>query len=451
MSAPFILLVNPWIYDFAAYDLWIRPVGLLSIAALLKKSGCGVHLLDCLDSHHPGMRRFADTANLHYRESGQGRFFKQQILKPACLQEIPRNYSRYGMYPEVFQQELKTLPRPDAVLVGSMMTYWYPGIIDCIKLIKEVFTGVPVLLGGVYATLCHDHAQNFSGTDHIVQGPFNNAALQALSAIIQKPLPPAADDGVPCPACELLTSKKVIPLLTSRGCPLQCPYCASRLLWPGFLQREPLSVADEIEHWHCGHGTTDFAFYDDALLIHPDSHIIPLLESVIERGLDVRFHVPNGLHVRSIDGRIADLMMQAGFKTLRLGLETADAGLQKATGSKTSRDDFASAAQALKTAGYTDREVGVYILAGLPGQSVQSVRDSIAFVQNHGLRPYLTEYSPIPGTAFWKKAVSCSPFPIAREPLFHNNTLLPCRSDTFTVEDLETLKRESRITGTKDS
>ena len=446
MSAPFILLVNPWIYDFAAYDLWIRPVGLLSIASLLKKSGCGVHLLDCLDSYHPGMQKFAAAATLHYRESGQGRFFKQNIPKPACLSEIPKNYSRYGMYPDVFRKELESLPRPDAVLVGSMMTYWYAGVVDCIKIIKKVFPEVPVLLGGIYATLCHDHAAACSGADHVVQGPFDGAVLKTLEAIIQKPLLPAADDSVPCPACELLTSKKVIPLLTSRGCPLRCPYCASRLLWPVFLQREPLSVADEIEHWHCRYGTTDFAFYDDALLIHPDTHIVPLLESVHRRGLQIRFHMPNGLHVRGIKGRIADLMLRAGVKTVRLGLESADPGLQKATGSKASRDDFTRAAQVLKTAGYTAREVGVYILAGLPGQSIQSVRDSIAFVQDHGLRPYLTEYSPIPGTAFWEQAVACSPFPIAREPLFHNNTLLPCRSPAFTVEDLEILKRESRIT-----
>ena len=441
---PFILLVNPWIYDFAAYDLWIRPVGLLSIASLLIKSGCEVHLIDCLDSYHPGMHEYSDKRTLQYRKSGQGRFFKQNIPKPACLHDIPRNYSRYGMFPHVFQKELESLPQPDAVLVGSMMTYWYPAVIDCIKIVKQVLPGVPVMLGGVYATLCHDHATIFSGADHIVRGPFNGSIIKKLELIIQKPLLAADYNTVPCPAWELLTSKKVIPLLTSRGCPLQCPYCASRLLWPDFFQREPLTVADEIERCHLTYGTTNFSFYDDALLINSDTHIIPLLESVLERGLQVQFHVPNGLHVRSLEPRIADLMQWAGFKTLRLGLESSDEIFQKKTGNKASCDDFTRAVKALQTAGYTDREVGVYILAGLPGQSVKSVRDSIAFVQEHSLRPYLTEYSPIPGTVLWEKAVACSPFPIAHEPLFHNNTLLPCRSPSFTIDDLEKLKRESR-------
>ncbi len=31
-----ILLINPWITDFAAYNLWVKPVGLLYIASSFK-------------------------------------------------------------------------------------------------------------------------------------------------------------------------------------------------------------------------------------------------------------------------------------------------------------------------------------------------------------------------------------------------------------------------------
>jgi len=34
-----ILLINPWIHDFAAYDLWAKPAGLLYLASTLKKNG----------------------------------------------------------------------------------------------------------------------------------------------------------------------------------------------------------------------------------------------------------------------------------------------------------------------------------------------------------------------------------------------------------------------------
>jgi hypothetical protein len=45
---PNIILINPWIYDFAAYDLWSKPLGLLYIASYLKKLGFNVQLIDCL-------------------------------------------------------------------------------------------------------------------------------------------------------------------------------------------------------------------------------------------------------------------------------------------------------------------------------------------------------------------------------------------------------------------
>ena len=52
-----LILINPWIYDFAAYDLWSKPLGLLYIAGYLRECGYTIHLVDCLDVHHPGMKQ----------------------------------------------------------------------------------------------------------------------------------------------------------------------------------------------------------------------------------------------------------------------------------------------------------------------------------------------------------------------------------------------------------
>ncbi len=42
MNGRRVLLINPWIHDFAAYDPWGRPLGLLSIGGLLRAAGCAV-------------------------------------------------------------------------------------------------------------------------------------------------------------------------------------------------------------------------------------------------------------------------------------------------------------------------------------------------------------------------------------------------------------------------
>ncbi len=36
---PSVLLVNPRIYDFAAYDLWVRPLDLVATASALRPRG----------------------------------------------------------------------------------------------------------------------------------------------------------------------------------------------------------------------------------------------------------------------------------------------------------------------------------------------------------------------------------------------------------------------------
>jgi hypothetical protein len=56
----------------------------------------------------------------------------------------------------------------------------------------------------------------------------------------------------------------------------------------------------------------------------------------------------------------------------------------------------------------------------------------------------LAEYSPIPGTKMWAEAVVASPFDIQREPLYHNNSLLPCRSDDFSFAAYTELKAALR-------
>jgi len=449
VAEPFILLINPWIYDFSAYDLWVKPLGLLYIAAVLKKNGFGVHLIDCLDPYNPKMEKICSDGKLSRNETGSGHFYKERVVKPERLKRIiNRHYKRHGITPALFEHELSSIPKPDAILVTSMMTYWYPGVFEVIRLAKYRYPDVPVILGGVYATLCHDHACKLSNADIVISGPGESEALRTVQKITGKEVYSIPDltepDNLPYPSYELLSSRKALPILTARGCPFKCTYCASSQLTPQFTRRKPSRVADEIEYFVSKEGTTDFAFYDDAFLYDPEEHAVPILKEIIRRKLNVRFHFPNGLHIRYITQEVAELMMEAGCKTVRLGLETAEPTLQLSTGGKVSTDEFIRATDALKKAGFTDREVGVYILAGLPGQEVNEVYNTIQLVKEQGLKPLIAEYSPIPGTALWEKAVALSPYPIAEEPLFHNNTLLPCQWEKFTLNELERLKQTAR-------
>ena len=446
MGPPVVFLINPWIHDFAAYDLWVKPLGLLLIAGLLKENGFKAYLIDCLDSKKSDIKKLSGIKPPARSKTGRGQFYKEEIDKPYVLKDTDRKYSRYGVMPSQFDNELASLPRPDAVLVTSIMTYWYPGVFEVIKKVKSKYPDVPVLLGGLYVTLRKDHERRFSGADKIFSTYDISAVLEYLCDLTGKKNHAFTDNRFLQPDCELICSKKSIPILSSRGCPFKCSYCASGYLYPYFKQNDPIATVNQIEYWSEKEAVKDFVFFDDALLVNPDRHFIPMMNEILKRDLSIRLHAPNGLHVRNINHETAELMMKAGFRTLRLGFETSSPSLQETTGGKVTTQEFICAAGILKEAGFGPKEVGVYLLAGLPEQKFESVYDSIRFVQDCGLRPYVAEYSPIPGTTMWKNAVKCSCFPLEQEPLFHNNTLLPCRWKGFTPENLNFLKIESRKT-----
>jgi radical SAM superfamily enzyme YgiQ (UPF0313 family) len=438
-DVPHILLINPWIHDFAAYDFWAKPMGLLTLGGILRAHGFRLSYIDCLNRFHPESAKTESQARF-----GRGPYLKTRISKPTGLHDIPRNFSRYGIDPRWLKTDLSQLRQPDLVLITSLMTYWYPGVQETIENIRSVFPQIPVVLGGIYARLCFDHARIHSGADQVFVEPAEHHLLslvQKLSGFLATPVFDPHDlDSYPYPALDLQTTIGYVPLLTTRGCPFNCTYCASRYLEPRRMQRSPESVIEEIKFWHRKHNIRDFILYDDAFLVDAERHAIPILEGICSSGLEVRFHTPNALHIQGIDETTARLMQQAGFTTLRLGLETAEFDRRQELDRKVSEYEFQRAVNCLTRAGFSKDQVGAYLLVGLPGQTISSVEQSIKTVAASGITPVPAYYTPIPHTALWPKAVAASRYDIASDPIFTNNAIMPCSKDPFSWATISRLK-----------
>ncbi len=435
---PHILLVNPWITDFAAFNLWSRPLGLLEIGGKLRDAGFRVSLIDCVDAENFSV---SESFNPKVNSYGTGKFRRTPISKPGILGSVPRRFCRYGISPKDFLAQLSSLPPPHLILVTSIMTYWYPGVRECINLLREVFPDTPIWLGGNYASLLPGHALKVCGPDRVISGPFIPRYLEDILSVAGRPNPPRSPEKAGLPFWEGYSKHHFICVRASFGCPFHCAYCASNLLSPTFEERAPEAVAREILRESEYFGVKDFAFYDDALLVNAKTRLIPLLKSLLRQGSSLRFHTPNGIHIRLITSEIAELMRATGFHTLRLSLEATQPTLQRRFGSKTSLEEFDQALSWLFEAGFTEREIRVYLLVGLPDQRLREVVQSIREVLKRGVRPSLAEYSPIPGTVLWKDACRVSPYPIEEEPLTHNNSLLPCGGGEITKAVLDDLKR----------
>jgi len=423
------LCINPWIYDFTAYDLWSKPLGLLYIAAFLRQRGLTVDFIDCLDKYHPRLLQRQKRTRPKIRKYGIGPFHREVIPTPEPLRFIPRRFARYGVPEDIFIQELKQRAQPDAILVTSFMTYWYPGPKRVVEICRQIWPEVPIILGGIYASLMPEHARRVIQPDYLVQGPGEIQVTLLLAEIFNLPhlsenLPRGIDE-FPYPAFDLYRKLDYLIVMTSRGCPFRCTFCATYKIDANFTQRKPEAAVEEILHQTRKLKVRDVAFYDDALLIQPEKRIKPIIRELIQSRRQLRFHTPNGLHARQIDEELAELMYRANFKTIRLSLESVAKERRRDIHNKITPGEMTRAVQNLIKAGYQARELETYIIMGLPDQPLEEVVESILYANSLGIQVRLASFSPIPGTVDYQRAIERGYFPSEADPLLTNKTIIP--------------------------
>lgn len=438
-----LLLINPWIYDFKAYDLWMKPLGLLYIASILKNEGYKIHFLDCLNRNHWSIPSDFKKSETVY---GCGNYYFEEVSKPGIYAGIRRKYKQYGIPISAFVQELERIPVPAAVLVTSMMTYWYPGPFKVIELVKKIFPGIPVIFGGLYCRLCKEHAAQFSKADYIMDDDDKDLFLDILSEITgnKRVNTYKSINDYPFPLYELLDRKDCIPLILSTGCPFNCSYCASKKLYSDFNQLDPSKLFYNLINLSKGIDIRNLAFYDDALLVNFNQHLQKLLRLINESGISLNLHTPNAIHARLITPVVAKMMKESGFKTIRLGLEFTNPVLQQKTGGKVTDRDISEAINNLRRAGFLSSEIGVYIMSGVPGQNTDDINEAVNLVHRCGALSKIVEYSPIPGTALWQDFPGTDTA-IAKDPLFHNNTFHIYNSTIIAVEEYQQIRQLSTM------
>lgn len=157
-----ILLVNPPIFDFTAFDFWMKPFGLLKIGGFLRGKA-EVRLFDFMDRGH----ELYSGLSLKKDSWGRGKFFSERAEKPGVFRNFRSKFRRFGLPLEIFEKELAESGPYDFVLIQTGMTYWYPGIQEVIRTLRKEFSGTRIVIGGVYATLCPGHAATM-GADLVV-------------------------------------------------------------------------------------------------------------------------------------------------------------------------------------------------------------------------------------------------------------------------------------------
>ncbi len=428
---PRVLLVNPPICDFTAYDFWLRPYGLLSVAGRLR-GRADMRLFDYMDRSRmpPGLRR---------DDWGRGEYQSQIIAKPSALKHVPRRFRRFGRPRGDLQAFVRAAGAIDFVLVPTGMTYWYGGLAEVIEDIRMLAPAAKIILGGVYATLCPAHARGL-GADLVVEG----TDLSPLWGFIG--VEPDLDG---LPVWELAIGEGVAPAKDHRdsagvikiteGCPFSCTYCSVPRVYGRWQPRPAARAVAELELLH-RLGVRNVAFYDDSLLYRAEDALLPMLGAVADHGWAFDFHTPNALNARFITADLARRLVAGGFRTFHLGIESESVRWQAATGGKVTGDEFTAAVEHLRVAGAPAGSITAYIIAGHPGGSAAEVEATIRRAAALGVRAMLAEFSPIPGTP---DGDACSSFVDMAEPLCHNKTVFA--SAVLGEAEMNRLKKICRV------
>lgn len=364
-----VLLLNPPVADTIEAEerdllTCVEPMGLLRLGAYFRERGCRVQWIDCLRDPLLG---------------GRLRRHRRKLLAcggPGSLTQKPIHH--FGLNAEELARRLKECEPPDLIAAGAVMTWHIDSAREALRVCKEVYPQARLLLGGNLATLCPDQARQ-SAADQVVSGELPGAAF----------LPTAID---------LMEDRSRDYLRLVKGCPYHCSYCATRTLNEGVVARDPEAVFAEMKDKIKRYGTKTFVFFDDFILYRPERHLLPFLKLVAEEKPGVVLEFGLGFNAAMLTEDLVGRLRQAGVVRMAVALETIDESRCRDMRRPHYLKEFARAVSLLRSFGYRGHELRVFLLMGLPDQTMNEILNAILFLLALGVAPSLTSYALTPGT-----------------------------------------------------
>jgi anaerobic magnesium-protoporphyrin IX monomethyl ester cyclase len=237
-------------------------------------------------------------------------------------------------------------------LVGaSAMTTFLPTAARVMQMTKGVDQNITTVVGGPHVTfMTEETLQNHPQIDIIGRGEgervivdlvhcldghgdldqVRGIAFRRNGEIVQTSLPEPVDlDTLPFPAYHLLPMQayyffvfeKFCAVLTSRGCPFHCVFCAERGFWaPGWRPRDPKIVGEELELLHRRYGRESIWFGDDCFNVDGE-HMGQICEEILRRDLKLNWYYQGRADLLIKHQEYLPLMRRAGNLMVQIGIE----------------------------------------------------------------------------------------------------------------------------------
>lgn len=287
---------------------------------------------------------------------------------PLGLLKIASFFKQDGHTVELVRGCVLPIQKPDKIFVTSLFTYAWKPVHDAVRYYKALYHKVPVILGGIYASLMPEHA-NLCNPDFIHKGVMPEVENLIPDYSLVKVLP-------------WNWLKKSI-LFSSRGCIRRCKFCAVPRL-EGKICQTLSSVRHLINPDH-----DTIIFWDNNFLASPYwREILHELQNIRlpKNGQQYRLKVDFN---QGIDGRliknedIAEELRKANVRPIRLAYDK-----------KSQREAIGKAIKRLKSVGFSGRQIFLYTLYNF-SDDPQDFWERVADLMEWGVTVYPMRFEPL--------------------------------------------------------
>lgn len=199
----------------------------------------------------------------------------------------------------------------------------------------------------------------------------------------------------------LVKNFPVAPIMTSRGCPYECKFCASPYLWKRRIRfRKPAEVVEEIKYLVEKFGVKEIHIEDDNFTLKR-KHAEGICQRIIREKIKISWATPNGIRADKVDLRLLRLMKKAGCYFVAFGIESGNQEILKRVAKHSSLNTIKRAVNLAHKVGLITQ--GFFIF-GLPGETPGTVQQTINFAKSLSLdKAQFLYLDVIPGSALWKE------------------------------------------------
>jgi radical SAM superfamily enzyme YgiQ (UPF0313 family) len=167
-----------------------------------------------------------------------------------------------------------------------------------------------------------------------------------------------------------------LPVQSRRGCPLDCSFCSTSAIEGRPLRRHsPETIARWLEQL-VSSGFRNFNFVDNTFNL-PPYYAKELCRRILERGLDINLWCI--IYPKWIDAELVELMARVGCREISLGFESGSDPMLASFHKQFKAEGVKTVARMFADAGIFRRG---FLLLGGPGESRESVEESLAFADS---------------------------------------------------------------------